>query len=150
MVKIYSNSKRLDENTLSLFEKNINIKLPHQYRAFLLEYNGGYPEPDGFKFAQDESFIDQFLSIGNGEHSNLESYIKTYKGRLPSDLLPIAHDPGGNLICIGIKNDVAGKVFYWDHEFESDEEAPDYSNVHIIAHDFNHFIDNLFEIVDED
>ncbi len=96
-----------------------------------------------------ESFIDWFLAIYDGEYDNLKSYIQAYKietKRLPSHILPIAHDPGGNLICISCKTNDEGCIYFWDHENEVDysiQQNDDYSNLYFIANNFNEFIDNL-------
>ena len=37
------------EEQISKFEKHIGHRLPSGYRNFLLEHNGGKPEPDAFK-----------------------------------------------------------------------------------------------------
>lgn len=122
--------------------------MPKDYREFLLVYNGGYPEPDAFHFigSEDGSTIDRFLGIGVGEHSNLEKYLKTYEGRLPCDFFPIAHDPGGNLICIGTKGQYKGQIFFWDHEYEADEEEPNMSNMSLVSQSFQELMDNLYEL----
>ncbi|WP_081743142.1 SMI1/KNR4 family protein [Acetivibrio clariflavus] len=40
---------------------------------------------------------------------------------LPKDVIPIARDPFGNLICISVSEDSYGKVLFWDHEKDDDE-----------------------------
>jgi hypothetical protein len=39
---------------------------------------------------------------------------------LPSHILPIAHDPLGNLICISCGTTDNEGVYFWDHENEVD------------------------------
>jgi len=81
-----------------------------------------------------------------GEHSNLEKYLVTYSERIPKNLFPIAHDPGGNLIVIGLSGTEQNKVYFWDHEREADDYEPDMSNVHLLANDFDEFLGLLHEI----
>lgn len=38
-----------------------------------------------------------------------------------------------------------GKVYFWDHEFELEEEKPGYHNVGFIADSFNEFVETLRE-----
>jgi len=76
-------------------------------------------------------------------------------GRMPSTIIPIADDGGGNQICIGIKGGEQGKIYYWDHNNEWDEEdylldhgrpmPPEvkFQNVHLIASSFVDFISRL-------
>lgn len=138
----------IDTSTIDKLEKKLAITLPSQYRAFLKRYNGGYPVPDGFLLddKSDGSCVDRFLGIDVGEHSNLEKYLITYKDRVPKKLFPIAHDPGGNLILIGVSGDTLGKIYFWDHERESDNYESEMSNVHLIARSFEKFLEGLYEI----
>ena len=148
MAVIEDSKGKISEEIIAKYEQKWDVKLPSEYKEFLLKYNGGYPSPDAFaiKEIEDESTVDRFLSIDAGPHSNLDKYVNTYSGRIPKDLFPIAHDPGGNLICIGIKGKNIRKIFFWDHEFEVDEGEPDYSNVHLIADNLSHFLDELYEL----
>ncbi|MCG8333544.1 MAG: SMI1/KNR4 family protein [Proteobacteria bacterium] len=151
MTIIKDSNEGISEDIVTKFEHKWNVKLPIEYKRFLIKYNGGYPSPDAFaiKEIEDESTVDKFLSLESGPHSNLDSYVNTYIGRIPKDLLPIAHDPGGNLICIGIKGENFGIIYFWDHEFESDDNDPDYSNVHFVANNFDEFLKELYELEDD-
>jgi hypothetical protein len=134
---------------IGVFESKIGYKLPVQYSKFLEKYNGGYPEPDGFLFEDksDGSSIDRFLILGSDEkNNNLERYFEQYRSRIPEGLLPIARDPGGNLILIGLIAEAEGGIYFWDHETEADETKPDMSNVFFIAKDLNQFFSKLYEI----
>ncbi|MBD1229589.1 SMI1/KNR4 family protein [Xenorhabdus griffiniae] len=140
----------IDEILVADFESEIGKSLPNDYRNFLKKYNGGYPEPDSFSFINDDeedaSSVDRFLGLGAEKHHNLRNYFFDYKDRIPLDFLPIAHDPGGNLILISLSKDNSG-VFFWDHEFEADEgELPDMSNVHLISHSFTEFLSVLYKL----
>ncbi len=146
--EIKDSADSLDTARINIVEKSFEVKLPLQYREFLQKHNGGYPEPDGFLFKDesDGSSVDRFLGIDVGDHSNLEKYLVTYKNRIPKNLFPIAHDPGGNLVLIGLSGDELGKIYYWDHEREADGWEPDMSNVHLIANDLDEFLRKLYEI----
>jgi cell wall assembly regulator SMI1 len=146
---------RLSAEGLNSIEKKLGIVLPDEYRSFLLKHNGGRPRPKCvFHFKNEngkscDSMVDWFLAIYDGEHDNFETYYKLYKARearLPKELIPIAHDPGGNLICIAVSGEKKGSVFFWDHEKEADEHEPaDYRNVYLITNSFNEFIASLSE-----
>lgn len=136
-------------------EKYVGLDFPSEYKEHLQKYNGGQCSPNVFKYNESgkwiESCVDWFLAIYEGDYDNLIEYIKIYKlvdKRLPSHMLPIAHDPGGNLICISCGTKDKGHVYFWDHENEvnymvsSDE---DYSNLFFIAKGLNEFINGLKE-----
>ncbi len=147
-------------NDIEAMEKFVGLKFPNEYRAHLLQYNGGRCFPNTFKFIENghwtESIVDWFLAIYDGKYDNLEKYIKTYKineKRLPVHIIPIAHDPGGNLICISCDTDDKGCIYFWDHENEVDysvNDDSDYSNLYLVANGFTEFIDGLYDVVDDD
>ena len=147
VTEIKDGNGQLKKSEIEELENNNSLQLPPTYRTFLETFNGGYPDPDGFSFidSDDGSSVDRFLGINVGKHSNLEKYLKIYEGRLPKGLFPIAHDPGGNLILIGIEEPIRGKVFFWDHEKEVDSGAPDMSNVYPVANSFEDFLNELHE-----
>jgi len=133
----------------------VKIVFHIEYKNHLLKHNGGQCSPNVFRFYENgkltESCIDWFLAIYEGEYDNLKEYIKTYKidkKRLPVHMLPIAHDPGGNLICISCDSLDEGYIYFWDHENEVDynvTDDKDYSNLYFIAKSFEEFITGLKE-----
>lgn len=148
MTKILDSKDMVSEQELVNVEKQLNIKLPDSYRDFLKKYNGGYPQPDGFDFASgdDGSSVDKFLEISDSKNASLMTFFNKYKNRIPKNYVPIAIDPGGNLILIGVNGEKA-EVYFWDHENEVDDgDVPGMENMHLIALSFYDFINNLYEI----
>ncbi|WP_197091649.1 SMI1/KNR4 family protein [Sphingobacterium endophyticum] len=155
MVTFSQTEKQLNSIRIEEIEKYVGLSFPNQYKEHLLKNNGGQCSPNVFKFNENgkwtESCIDWFLAIYDGEYDNLKEYIKTYKleeKRLPLNILPIAHDPGGNLICISCDLEDEGYVYFWDHENEVDYNTSgdnDYTNLYFVANDFNEFINGLKE-----
>jgi hypothetical protein len=135
----------VDENKLSEVETAYKFRFPEQYKAFLLQSNGGKINPRNFSFGDEDyegSRIDRFLAVYDGDHDNFETYFKIYKldeQRIPENLVPIAHDDGGNLICISVEGEDSGAVYFWDHEYELEDEE----NVFLIKPDFNEFLASL-------
>lgn len=153
-MEINESKPPITEKQLAATERKLKISLPPQYRAFLLRHNGGWPEPDSFVFKQgrgsySDSTVNRFLAIHDGPHSNFVEYFKTYKTehpRVPEELVPIANDPGGNLICIALAGDRPGAVYFWDHEEEADfrdGEPATWDNVHLVADSFDAFLQGL-------
>ena len=139
MVKFFDTEKKLTLDEIKSMEAMYNLSFPDSYLKHLLAYNGGQCEPNIFEFVENEivtdSDIDWFLAIYDGEFDNLKDYIKTYKIekiRLPLDLIPIAHDSGGNLICISSQN---GGIYFWDHEKEMPyyKKEWEFNNVYLIS-----------------
>jgi hypothetical protein len=141
MVEFYKTKTPIGEQEIIEIEKLLDYSFPDEYRNHLLKYNGGRCKSNVFSFIENnkktESQIDWFLAIYDGKYNNLQSYIDIYiieQRRLPEYFVPIAHDPGGNLICIASNS---GFIYFWDHEKEGED------NVYFISDSFNHFIDNL-------
>ncbi len=112
------------EEKIAAFENKHGIKLPEQYRNFLLKYNGGITPETEFKYKRTSSDIRAFYGIGeNIDYYSFENVFETVlKGILPlsafieKGILPIAEDSWGNYITIGIDDENRGKVFFCDHE----------------------------------
>ncbi len=142
----------LDEKRLILFERKIGTRLPEEYRQFLIEYNGGKPSPCDFRISEKEreDSLHHFYGLHDGPvYLNLEQAYESYKARVPTTMIPFADDPAGNAICIGIGSNDTGKIFFWDHELESeDDDEPTYQNVTEISNSYAGFLNSLFEWVD--
>ena len=134
---------------LDTFEELLETRLPEDYRDFLLTNNGGRPRVSGFRIADGEQtsdeMLDYFLGIAPGEPDDIVAFLERYSDRLAPDLLPIAYDPFGNLICLGLSEPFEGQVLFWDHELEPEEDDDEYSNVTLVASDFKLFLESFFE-----
>jgi len=151
-VEISDSGTSITENEINEFEKTYDVSIPPEYFTFLLENNGGRPKPSDFlipgKEGEESEWVSiaRFLGIGVSQTNSLEYVLRVFKYRLPSDIFPIARDPGGNLICISTNPHNLGKILFWDHEFESDsDEEPTYNNVYYIADSFDEFLSALTE-----
>lgn len=146
---------QIDSSQISVVEKYAGFEFPIEYKKHLLKYNGGRCTPNVFKFNENgkdtDSCVDWFLAIYDGKYHNLRYYIEIYKieeKRLPFHILPIAHDPGGNLICISCDTKDKGCIYFWDHEKEVDysiSDDTDYSNMYLVAESLDRFLDDLYD-----
>ncbi len=151
--EFFETERQLNTADIQEIEAYMGFELPNQYKQHLLKYNGGRCSPSEFYFDEDgetaSSFIDWFLAIYDGEYDNLKKYIQDYKideKRMPSKVFPVAHDPGGNLVCMDSED---GKIYFWDHENEVDYSVNDdseRSNLYLIANSFNEFLNGLREV----
>jgi hypothetical protein len=143
-VEIESAPGPLDEVALARFEKALGSTLPADYRHFLLEYNGGSPRPGTFAFVErgrrTESVVQFFLVVGPHKHYGFDKTLRNLRAEgFPSDLLPIAEDPGGNFVCMALKGPDRGKLYFWDHE----DPADDASRMPLVAESFTAFLAGL-------
>ena len=140
---------------LDSLEKYAEVVFPNEYRNHLLKDNGGQCTPSVFHFSENgkvtSSCIDRFLPTHKETWGSLKDYIETYKideKRLPNNLIPVAFDPGGNLICLSCFGSDAGSVYFWDHENEvdySETDDSDTTNLYLIANSFSVFLASLTE-----
>lgn len=136
--------QKCSEELIGDFEAKLNIVLPEEYRLFLLRYNGGKPKPDCF----DDFVIDYFFSIMNlGGIYSIQSYLNTFYKRYPAEFLPIASASGGDLILIGLAGEYESKIYYWDHNYESDESGLNYyENITFITNSLHELFDQLYDL----
>ena len=133
---------RLTNEDIRGFEERSSRKLTELYSKFLLENNGGYPEKSFFRISdeQGDDDVNVFFGIG-GMYDNIDDNLRFLRNRIPSEFIPIADDPNGNIICLGISGEYYENIYWWDHEQESD--IPDMSNMYYLAPDIYQFVENL-------
>jgi hypothetical protein len=156
----------INAKDLQNIEEIQNCKLPEDYKKFLLSHNGGKPLWSTFDikncFLNGEpigSSVRFFYGICLDTKSIMHLYdifdnIKCYNNRVPNELLPIGTDSFGNNICLCIKGDNYGKIYFWDHEGEAaafdPHKSPWWDNVYFIADSFTDFIKGLYNIALDD
>ncbi|WP_158502293.1 SMI1/KNR4 family protein [Vitiosangium sp. GDMCC 1.1324] len=134
------------------FERIIGVELPEQYKRFFLEHNGGSPRPPEFLFQREgedpqEGIVAWFLAIHDGPHENILRFFKMFQGRIPADTVSIARDPGGDLILLGIRGPLRGKVFFWTSELETDDGTPtEPEMLYHVADSFDEFLKSLGKV----
>lgn len=119
------------------FERAHEIRLPAQYREFLLRDGGGSPEPNCVDVNEKTR-----LCLGAILHLDDERMAEQRFGfPLPSrsGLLTFAVSGGGDYFLLDLST---GAVRYWDHEVNSDELS-DRSELLLVARDFEELIASL-------
>jgi hypothetical protein len=134
--------RKLTLDDISQLERELEVILPSDYKEFLFKHNGGHPVKNCFCSRDDDYasssiniFIHMLLKI---YYTDIVGEYGLFKDRIPVDFIPIADDPGGNLICLGVGKNF-GKVYFWDHEEEADGdfgEEPSFNNMYLIADKF--------------
>ncbi|MDZ4689152.1 MAG: SMI1/KNR4 family protein [Planctomycetaceae bacterium] len=120
-------TRKATEAQVAKFEKQIDARLPEEYRSFLLAYNGGLPVSEGIEVFGHPSpygyiaLVDPLYSLDPSvpEYQSLQAAVESDHYVLPSGHIPFA-DSGGNLVTIDLKNKV-GAIFYFDHELPDEE-----------------------------
>ena len=114
MKNMMETNRPITEAQLIEFEQYIGAKLPEEYRKFLLDCNGGYPDWSCSIVPEENVTVAvcELYGIGNTEN-DLKWIYDNYEGLLPDGFIPIGCDPGGNEIVIGLSDsEHEGQVFF--------------------------------------
>lgn len=114
-------SGKISDKDIADFENEYELSFPAAYREFLLICNGvffdnilDFKRVDNSPLTMNDGTayfdgFDGFLDL-NGVIEATEDYA----GRIPNSLIPIGDGLGGDLICIGVGENVFGKIYFWD------------------------------------
>jgi hypothetical protein len=136
----------LDKNELKQFELKYGISLPADYRAFLIENNGG--DPFGYIEPIMQTDIQWIYGLHRGEYWASLYYIaeELLEGQIPNKLLPIANDSGGNFFVLSMREEDYSKLYFWDHEEELEEDRSKWFKIlHPVANSFTEFINGFIK-----
>ncbi len=139
--------RSISESELNKIASEIGLELPTDYKAFLLKYNGGSPEPDAFSIKEHEEKVGTlqlFFGIDREiESSCLKWNYDEYIDRIPNLHLPIACSDTNDLICLVLSKDQYGSVVFWDAMDETSKDNLD--NIYEVANSFTQLLELLFE-----
>ena len=154
-VRIQDSYDPISKEDLDTFETDFNLKLPQDYRQFLLWRNGGYiKNPSamcvGLESKEQECHLSRLLGLHAGVHyAELEEHRDIIDAPLMKRFLAIGFDDTGSVLCLGIDAENFGQVYYWDRfEAPSEEEIEEdesvlYSNMYFCGNSFNDFLNRL-------
>jgi uncharacterized protein (TIGR02996 family) len=152
-IRFRDSGPALTSADLDRIERQLNVTLPTQYRAFLLNYNGGVPEPGQFLLEgqepEERHKVEWLWGIGaDGPRISLPlERVATNLRRagapdpVNQGLLPLGYLATlDDMLVISIAGDQQGRVYYFNDypRNSSDREA-----MTEIALSFGHFFDTL-------
>ena len=141
-IEFTASGGHLDPARIAALEGTLRVKLPEDYREFLLQYNSALPE--GNVYREDKAITAGEYLFGispDRGHDLVVQNREVYANRLPRGILAIAQASGGNLICLQMSD---GSVYFWDHELEAGaDEDPCYENMVKLAVSFREFLERL-------
>jgi cell wall assembly regulator SMI1 len=151
-IKFEEKGKKISKKDIANLETELNIKLPEDYKTFLLKNNGGSPEEDWcFNFydensEESDSVINQFYILYKKSEDEFDDLKIQYltnveEGFVPDTVFVIADDPFGNMIGVDLSAENYGKVYFFDHELE-DEDG--FNLRSLVADSFDEFLEKLF------
>ena len=151
-MKLSEIGEKITEKEINFLETTLEVKIPQDYKDFLLKNNGGIPEeiqmfsfceidPENGKEYEMETDIQNFSSI-----NDIPFYYKNLIGAraIPEKYLSIACDSCGNeiLLCAN-EFENYGKIFFGNHEMYHPET--NYFNMTLIADSFTEFLNIVYE-----
>ena len=151
---LINSAEQIKAEDIAEFENEVGIKFPEDYKRFMLKSNGGTPKEewlydffDEVTEADNTSVIREFFSLFSDDTvkmGNLKKIYKTmtYEEMIPDDMLPIADDPGGNVIAISLNKDDYGYMYFINHEY--DDLDTGYLVKSKIAESMSDFLDVLY------
>ena len=146
-IEIEGSARRIARRGIEKEELKHGFQVPDEYKEFLLQQNGGHPKRCCFRFGKGtymDSMISNFLAIGGPGYMNLAHFVEVYSDRLPSHVIPIADDPGGNLIVMSCEGKTRGAVYFWDHEKTGKQ------SIRRLAGSFEEFLSMLSEETEDE
>jgi hypothetical protein len=111
----------LSSEELAAVERRLGIDLPDDYRAFLLEQNGGAPYPSQFLGEGGHPLrITRFLSVGLAgpgppDPNDFEATVAFHRDELelPPHLVPIGLVDYEDFLLLSVAGEDRGTVYYW-------------------------------------
>lgn len=97
-----------NKNSISVFEKSNNIKIPNELAVFFRDNNGGIPQNNYFKIKDEEYEIRFFLSFNERDGYSIFKPGKYLLNETKGKLVPFAADSGDNYYCYNLEN---GKIY---------------------------------------
>ena len=141
-LQITRNNTSIQLEDILQLEKVIGRPFPKQYRAFLLEHNGGQPEPDlidmpGAPFSGSNVQVLHGINAAIVSSDILWNW-ENRKGCKENLLLPIGHDSFGHTFALVLDEERYGQIYY----FDSAEDPP---RPYLVGNTFDEFLSKIRE-----
>lgn len=127
---------KLNISQIENIEASLHIKLPTDYRQFLLDFNGGIPKDNYLtlivKKLNKKPILGALLGINEDSNFDILDWNFEYKSDMPESSIIIGTDYSSGLFVMMLDNEYNG-IYYWDNAENGD-------NVYFIASDFVNFM----------
>ncbi|MEC3665133.1 SMI1/KNR4 family protein [Bacillus velezensis] len=155
-LKYYASSNEQEsKRKIKAFENELNINLDEVYKEFVVRYGGSTIQADNVLFPSLEENpvasnnhlrLGLFYGFGVDDADfDVISMTVTYEEQMPDWIIPIADGDGGDQVCLGVKGEATGKVYFWDHELTNGVK-----DTFLVSNSFSGFIQSLFVQEDSD
>lgn len=128
--------------------------LPEDYANLLLHFGGDIefsaivafrPDvPSPWTSGDGRDTLEMLYGLGSKYGLSVLEMYKRYSTRIPTGWIPIGAAPGGNQICLYIRDQASARVSFWDHESEvAPGLSPGSDGLTSIAVSLQDFVDRL-------
>jgi cell wall assembly regulator SMI1 len=141
---------RIEGEVIDRVAATLRRELPDDYRRTIEQCHGGYPSPSEFyyddpDYGETEGTVGELLSFDASYSDNILRVVEDLKAQQPSGLVPIAHDGGGNFICLDYRDSATNpSIVFWLHEKRRDK------SVVLLSQTWTSFLESLHEADDEE
>ena len=154
----YDIVKPATEEQVQAFEANLGVRLPEDYRHFLLTINGGRRTPGGWEAPEHDIFVATFYGLRDAWYDLRDSFetyreaLKDPQSGLPPDAFPFASTIGNEQYLFQYGGEHPGSI--WSYEWGPPRDKPwkpgdppiDADDEwRILAPSFSAFIDMLWQ-----
>lgn len=135
-------------------ERELDLELPEDYRAFLLKSNGGYAPSSHcmFRLRKGTTVLNSFYSLNAIDETDdlraAQLYPKYPENNLPKNAIAIGYDSFGSRIVLVLSGERRGEVWFLDTLNPADDAKPRVDwfrrpDVIRLAGSFREFIERL-------
>ena len=145
-MKITESYPKISVEDIEQVELACEVKLPREYREFILKHNGGGPEHHDYKLSGEYAGdFSHFYGIREyPASSDLRTMLEEYRELIPSGYFPIGESYGGDVLCVCLEQSELGSIYMWDHETANYDGEPWLENMSKLAPDLNDFLAMLY------
>ena len=121
MIRYLEPTQPVGQQAVQAAEATLGVRLPQQYRAYLLNHaNGGQIESAGLPGFADVS-VNNIFGVGRDDTHDLVRFCGYLAPLVGLGFLPAGLSAGGNPVCISMRHQDPGTVWFNDHELHFDD-----------------------------
>lgn len=121
MIRYLEPTQPAGQQAVQAAEATLGVRLPQQYRAYLLNHaNGGQIESAGLPGFADVS-VNNIFGVGRDDTHDLVRFCGYLAPLVGLGFLPAGLSAGGNPVCISMRYQDPGTVWFNDHELHFDD-----------------------------
>lgn len=138
------------EERLESFENRVG-ELPHDYKTFLRDVNGGEMIKDVLYLDDEFYYVAKLFGLHNTTNywANIEWFLENESLLFPYKTIPIGDNSGGDYYILNLqKGENYGGVYFWSHEINNSKRM-EVSDLSFLSSSFELFIDSLIKEEDD-